>query len=116
MPNVTKKGRELATALNPSIGTTQEILELCSLICRHAATVKRYAEEYCNRQLRPWEEKRAEQVEKRISELCLLLPQVDGASIKPKFQGDPRGATVKLVMPDGRYDDWGQEGICVPGS
>jgi hypothetical protein len=42
------------------------------------------------------------------------LPLVNGKMIEAKFSGDPRGATVKLKMPDGRYDDWGQEGICVP--
>ena len=31
-----------------------------------------------------------------------------------KFGGDPRGCTVKLVMPDGYTNDWGREGVCVP--
>lgn len=30
------------------------------------------------------------------------------------LQGDPRGAAVKLVLPSGRTNDWGQEGYCVP--
>src|SRR5215469_9231446 len=30
------------------------------------------------------------------------------------FSGDPRGATVKVVVPDGYTNDWGGEGICVP--
>lgn len=30
------------------------------------------------------------------------------------FQGDPRGAVVKIVVPSGRYDDMGKEGMCVP--
>lgn len=32
----------------------------------------------------------------------------------PIFQGDPRGACVKLKVPSGKTDDWGREGICVP--
>lgn len=32
------------------------------------------------------------------------------------FQGDPRGCTVKIVVPDGYTNDWGKEGICVPTS
>jgi hypothetical protein len=32
----------------------------------------------------------------------------------PHFNGDPRGAVVKLSVPSGRTDDWGREGICVP--
>ena len=34
--------------------------------------------------------------------------------IKPVFSGDPRGAVVKLRVPSGRTNDWGQTGICVP--
>lgn len=30
------------------------------------------------------------------------------------FGGDPRGCTVKIVVPDGYTNDWGKEGICVP--
>lgn len=30
------------------------------------------------------------------------------------FQGDSRGACVKLKVPSGRTDDWGQVGLCVP--
>lgn len=32
----------------------------------------------------------------------------------PHFQGDPRGACVKLSVPSGKTDDWGRTGICVP--
>jgi hypothetical protein len=34
--------------------------------------------------------------------------------VTPVFQGDPRGACVKLRVPSGRTNDWGQTGICVP--
>ena len=30
------------------------------------------------------------------------------------FQGDPRGAVVKIAVPSGRYDDMGKVGLCVP--
>ncbi len=32
------------------------------------------------------------------------------------FQGDPRGNTLKIAVPDGYTNDWGREGICVPTS
>lgn len=35
-------------------------------------------------------------------------------SFVPVFSGDPRGACVKLRVPSGKTDDWGQTGICVP--
>ena len=31
-----------------------------------------------------------------------------------KFSGDPRGATVKLILPNGDTNDWGKDGWCVP--
>ena len=32
----------------------------------------------------------------------------------PIFNGDPRGAVVKIQVPSGRTNDFAQEGICVP--
>ena len=34
--------------------------------------------------------------------------------IVPVFQGDPRGAVLKLQVPSGKTNDWGRTGICVP--
>ena len=39
---------------------------------------------------------------------------IDRAGFKLNFQGDPRGAVVKLAVPSGRTDDLGREGMCVP--
>lgn len=44
----------------------------------------------------------------RVEKLCAPY------GIKPDFQGDPRGAVVKLKVPSGRTNDWGQTGVCVP--
>ena len=41
---------------------------------------------------------------------ALLAPY----GVTPDFSGDPRGAVVKLKVPSGRTDDWGQTGLCVP--
>ncbi len=114
---ITKKGRELATLLNPSMGTTHAILETCSLICRHATTIKRLAEQACNSELSKRDEKQDAACEARIRDLVRDLPHVNGEPIKVEFQGDPRGATVKLIMPDGRGNSWAGDGrMCVPGS
>ncbi len=133
---ITKKGNELAWKLAPSIGYNHDIAETCSLICRHATTYARLQEMSCNghpaqeyypplpiermnKLQNQWDayiERRESQIIHRIIELVEQLPFIDGASIEPIFDGDPRGATIKLVMPDNRTDDWGQTGICVPGS
>ena len=47
-------------------------------------------------------------LERRLT--ALLAPY----GVTPVFQGDPRGAVVKLRMPSGRTDDGGQTGLCVP--
>ena len=129
---ITSKGRQLAQKLSASIATTSEVLEICSKLCRHAKSYHRIMEAECNghsachnpslpiatvsklqAEHEKWCERRSQQLEKRIRKLCYLLPLIDGERITPIFNGDPRAAVVKLKMPDGRYDDWGKEGICV---
>ena len=124
MSRITKKGRDLADSLNPSIGTTREIQVICSRICRLSPRYHRIQEDWCNRQMDDEETARLEaeetRIEKRVTSLCAELPQVEDKTdgqldfIRPRFGGDPRGCTIILIMPDGRYDDWGHRGICVP--
>lgn len=133
MANITRNGEALAWKLNPAIGTTRAIKETCSLIFRHAKTHHALAEAECNGtpfiqgesaaafQVRQaaherWVEKRQAEIEARITILVAKLPETDEGPIKVAFQGDPRGATVKLVMPGSlarMHDDWGRVGICV---
>lgn len=47
-------------------------------------------------------------IEQRVSELCAKH------GLKPVFNGDPRGAVLKIIVPSGRTNDWGQTGVCVP--
>lgn len=48
------------------------------------------------------------QVRARVEKVCAPY------GITPVFQGDSRGAVLKLKVPSGKTDDWGQVGICVP--
>ena len=90
----------------------REVEQFARLLMRHSATHQRMAEEECcvemSERQAAWHEKRTQQVEARITVLCTPY------GIVPDFQGDPRGATVKLKVPSGRTNDWGQTGICVP--
>lgn len=43
-----------------------------------------------------------------------LLKYVNERGLSAVFSGDPRGAVVKLAVPSGKTNDWGQVGICVP--
>lgn len=47
-------------------------------------------------------------VERRVAKMLAGTPFV------ANFQGDPRGAAIKVKVPSGRTNDWGNEGICVP--
>jgi len=51
---------------------------------------------------------REARIEARVRALC----QRHG--LTPIFNGDPRGAVLKLAVPGGRTNDGGREGVCVP--
>lgn len=77
--------------------------ELMRLAKRH----HRLQEDYCNG-LRQEGDKATDRNEKRITTLATAL------NMKAYFSGDPRGCTVKLIVPSGFSDSWDHEGICVP--
>jgi len=88
------------------------VREVCSLVARHATTHARLAETAVNRDLTPREERQDRAVEARIRELVASLPKPRGrAAIGVEFSGDPRGFTVKLVVPgDKGGNTWGLDG------
>jgi len=132
MGTITKRGYELADMVDPhrkKWGLRE--LHTASTLCRAAVSYEKIQVAVCNghpacssptlpiatiRELQQyheeWCEKRDRQLSKRIRDLAKQLPFVKGVVLG----GDPRGATVKLVLKNGRTNDWGQEGICVPGS
>jgi hypothetical protein len=80
----------------------------CLRLMRYAATCQRLAETACNRELTEAEIRKEERIQMDI--IAIVVPH----DCEAKFGGDPRGCVVKLVVPDGYTNDWGQEGICVP--
>ena len=56
--------------------------------------------------------------QERITALCATARTTGEGGVvycfTPVFQGDPRGACVKLTVPSGKTDDWGRTGVCVP--
>lgn len=77
-------------------------------VMRHAATVQRLAETACNRELTVQEILKDENAQ---ADIIALIAEYDCAAV---FSGDPRGACVKIQVPDDYTNDWGNEGICVP--
>ncbi len=106
MAEVTAKGRELASRLNPFIGTTWAIEETASLLARHGTTYNRIQEMLCSVEMSDRQtariEKQEADIEARIMSLVQDLPTPDDGPWRVVFQGDPRGWTVRLVAPDGR--------------
>lgn len=121
-PFKNKYAKSLIRSLQPSMPVmTADDKDTIALICDAASRLQQLAVHACNRELTPKEESEDERLEKRIRELVAMLPKVkdpagEPKSIRVKTSGDPRGAVVKLVMPDGRYDSMGgpTDGICVP--
>lgn len=107
MATITKRGRGLAWKLNPYIGTTWEIEETCSLIARHAITYSRIQEMWCDNErannhepTRKRLEAQEARLEARITDLVADLPHTDEGPFRVEFQGDPRGSTVQLWLPN----------------
>ena len=77
-------------------------------LMRTAATLQRLAIEHCNRELSELEQMKQSRATKRIHALCAEI------GVKATTYGDPRGCVVKIQVPDGYTNDFGNEGICVP--
>ena len=96
------------------------VFQFAQKLMRYGATLGRIAENQCNGYQTfdyKWDEKAAkrdeakeERIQKHVAELCAAF------GCKPVFQGDPRGNTLKIQVPDGYTNDFGHEGICVPTS
>ena len=83
-------------------------LRECRLLMRQAATLQRLAETACNRELTEREIRRQEKIQMDL--IAILAPH----DCEATFSGDPRGCVVKIQVPDGYTNDFGNEGICVP--
>lgn len=80
-------------------------------LLRYCATYSRLMTDACNvPNLGPDYMRKVERTQKAIRK---IVASFDATA---KMSGDPRGATVKIRVPDGFTNDWGQEGICVPTS
>lgn len=108
MATITERGRFIAWELNPYMGTTSEIQEACSLIGRHAVSYSRIQELWCSSErvnnvdwLRNYYEAKEARLEARITDLVESLPHTDNGPVRVEFEGDPRGSTVKLTLPNG---------------
>ncbi len=140
MTNRTKAGYELAHRMGDYFKQEGwswfDLVDTCSLLIRHAKTYHRNAEGHCDgmgaagnpnipiaqanrmeQEYSDWLDKRDGQIEKRIAELVATLPELKhGGRLRADFGGDPRGAVVSLILPDGypeHGDNWNRDGFAV---
>jgi hypothetical protein len=96
------------------------IVHFAQKLMRYGATLGRIAENECNGYQDwqgNWDAKAAAHDEAKEARIRLKVTNLCAEfGCKPVFQGDPRGNTLKIVVPDGYTNDWGREGICVPTS
>lgn len=116
---ITKRGQALARQLAKYYPRKQATLreeQLCSVIARHARTHARLQERACSVEMTEKQaalhDKRDSQIEERIAALVAELPATKNGKITVRFGGDPRGFTVKLVVPNAERDGntWGLGG------
>jgi hypothetical protein len=100
---ITKDGRDFAHELEPWIDCDgkkwDETLHICSAIAALAKEHHKLAEEYCNRGLSKAEERRDAAIETEVSAHVARLSELTGEPLHAKFTGDPRGLTVRVVIP-----------------
>lgn len=105
--------------------------DVTRLVLRHATTIQRLSVAECNgdwpcdngeRKVLPCPVCESGYVSSSIKAgacpNCRAARHITAAlkpyGVVPDFQGDPRGACVKLKVPSGRTDDGGRIGLCVP--
>ena len=76
-----------------------EVLETMKKLHRWEKTLNNKYIDACNRQLTEKEEEKAEILEKRIKEYVL-----ENLGFNVKFNRDPRGCSIKIYLPSGRYN------------
>lgn len=112
---------------------TRATVRQCEALMRYAATLQRLAEDDCNLddgeagQLRRSEKRR--RIQRKVTGVCKGASSyhldtcyggldcacpINATDLQPIFSSYPRGAVLKIRVPDGYTNDWGKEGIVVP--
>lgn len=96
---------------------TRATVRQCEALMRYATTLQRLAEDQCNREWTERDELKRGRIQVKVSDLChemTLAMELRNGRVEPIFANDPRGAVLKIRVPDGFSDDGNGEGICVP--
>ena len=72
--------------------------DICDLLHRHEATLHRIAEMICSVEMTPGKENKLDLKVNRIEDRVRALLQPYGIDVR--FNGDPRGGAIRMIMPD----------------
>ncbi len=91
-------------------GDTATARKVATRILNDAHTLQQIAIRACNGTLEAFDATNDKAAENRILRACKPW------GIRPDFNGDPRGAVVKLRLPSGKWNSFGgpEDGYCVP--
>lgn len=107
---MSKEREEFIWFLGREFPDDGRVLHLARDLMRNAPTIRRHAEALCNGDPVNGLEKRRTRAQFNILKICEEL------GVRAAFGGDPRGHTVKIYLPSGRYNRWDGETVGVPGS
>lgn len=86
-----------------SMCSVKDVEQFCDLLHRYETTLHRLAEYACNSEFSRRQEIEEQRTKKRVSDIAKLL------RFKVQFNGDPRGGSIRFVLPSGRSNGWDQE-------
>jgi hypothetical protein len=93
---------------------------VAALLISIGSRSKRLAEAWCNGSIDEQAHERAQRMHvdgpaAEAMAMIAAMPTIEAGKLL-LIQNDPRGATIKLILPSGYTDDFGGTGFCVPGS
>jgi hypothetical protein len=84
-------------------GGVDSIEELVDWLHRQETTLHRLAELACDRELTRAEQAKNDRIEGRVRDLLALY------HVPVRFEGDPRGGTIRMKFVSGASNNWGGE-------
>lgn len=120
MKTKTQERDAFVSMLTEEVGS--DAPELAEKLIRWGRQLCRIQERQCNGHQTwdgRWDEEAAKRDEKREEGIqARVTKALAPYGITPNFSGDPRGYTLKLILPSGKWNTWGgeEEGYGVPQS
>ena len=86
-----------------SMCTPADVEQFCDRLHRYETTLHRINEMMCNEDITEQTEKQKESIRQKVRDIADLL------KFKVRFNQDPRGRSIRFVLPSGRSNGWDNE-------